>query len=141
MRPRNGLNTGSFGTDGFGGGFDWEASHTGTMTVTNCFIHDNAITDGRGAGITATNTGGGTGNFTMSNSTVSHNTVNRPDPVHDLGTGGGIFFGSATDPSALWKFSSRAISVRETASAVPLRVCTSWLFPSSLNLIPSRRAW
>jgi CSLREA domain-containing protein/fimbrial isopeptide formation D2 family protein len=94
LEIRFGHNTGTFSTDGFGGGFDWEASHTGTMTVTNCNIHDNAIEDGRGAGITATNTGGGTGNFTMSKSTVSHNVAQRK--LTNSGTGGGIFFGSKT---------------------------------------------
>jgi hypothetical protein len=94
LEIRFGHNNGSFVSDGFGGGFDWEASHTGTMTVTNCNIHDNAIEDGSGSGITATNTGGGTGNFTMSNSTVSHNVAQRQGA--NSGRGGGIFFGSAT---------------------------------------------
>jgi uncharacterized repeat protein (TIGR01451 family) len=94
LEIRFGHNTGTFGTDGFGGGFDWEATHTGNMAVTNCNIHDNAIEDGRGAGITATNTGGGTGTFTMSGSTVSNNVAQRK--LTNSGTGGGIFFGTAT---------------------------------------------
>lgn len=94
MEIRFGKNQASFGTNGFGGGFDWEASHTGTMTVTNCNIHDNTIADGSGGGITATNTGGGTGQFTISNSTVSSNVAARP--AGNTARGGGIFFGAAT---------------------------------------------
>ncbi|HEY1402179.1 MAG TPA: VCBS repeat-containing protein, partial [Terriglobales bacterium] len=94
LEIRFGKNLASFGTNGFGGGFDWEASHTGTMTVTNCNIHDNTIADGSGGGITATNTGGGTGQFTISSSTVSSNVAARPSG--NTARGGGIFFGSAT---------------------------------------------
>ncbi|HWX53744.1 MAG TPA: hypothetical protein VN176_04045, partial [Verrucomicrobiae bacterium] len=94
LEIRFGFNPGTFAGDGFGGGFDWEASKTGTMTVTSCNIHDNRIHDGRGAGITATNTGGGTGQFTMSNSTVANNVASRTGT--NSGSGGGIFFGSAT---------------------------------------------
>jgi CSLREA domain-containing protein/fimbrial isopeptide formation D2 family protein/uncharacterized repeat protein (TIGR01451 family) len=94
MTIRFGKNLASFGTNGFGGGFDWEGSHTGTMTVTDVIVTDNTIADGSGGGITITNTGGGTGNFTMSNSTVSNNVAARP--LGNTARGGGIFVGSAT---------------------------------------------
>jgi CSLREA domain-containing protein len=94
MEIRFGKNLASFATNGFGGGFDWEASHTGTMTVTNCNTHDNTIADGSGGGVTITNTGGGTGQFTMSNSSVNNNVAARPGG--NTARGGGIFIGSAT---------------------------------------------
>jgi len=49
--------------------------------------------------------------------------------------------GSTTDPSSRWPFSSSAMIVRPTATAVPLRVCSvSGLPPCSRTRISSRRA-
>lgn len=52
MTLRFGRNQTSFATDGFGGGFDWEASATGNLTVTDVIVTDNSTADGDGGGVT-----------------------------------------------------------------------------------------
>lgn len=91
---RFGRNPSTFATDGFGGGFDWEGSGTGTLTVTNSIVTDNRTLDGDGGGVAATNSTAGAGSFTVSNSTLSNNVPARigiNSPV-----GGGFFAGTLT---------------------------------------------
>ncbi|HEX9160072.1 MAG TPA: CSLREA domain-containing protein, partial [Thermoanaerobaculia bacterium] len=95
MTIRFGKNTASFATDGFGGAFDWEASGTGTLSVTDVIVDQNTTADGDGGGITLTNTGGGPGAATFSNVTVSNNTV-QESSTGGAGIGGGIFIGTTT---------------------------------------------
>ena len=92
LEIRYGKNPSPVSGDGYGGGFDWDASGTGTLSVTNCYIHDNSTTDGPGGGISASFTGAGAGNFTISNSKVQNNTSQRV--AGTTGQGGGIFMGS-----------------------------------------------
>ncbi len=91
---RYGRNPSTFTLDGFGGGFDWEGSGTGTMNVSGCVVTDNRTTDGDGGGITATNSSAGSGGFTASNTTISNNMPARAGANSPLG--GGIFVGQIT---------------------------------------------
>ena len=91
---RYGRNPSTFLVDGFGGGFDWEGSGTGTMNVSGCVVTDNRTMDGDGGGITATNSSAGSGGFTASNTTISNNMPARAGANSPLG--GGIFVGQIT---------------------------------------------
>jgi hypothetical protein len=85
-----------FAGDGFGAGIDWEASDTGTLTITNCNIHDNTATDGAGAGLFLTNSFSETGGATISQTTIASNTAKSS--MDDTGAqGGGIFSGFTPD--------------------------------------------
>ncbi|HSM84528.1 MAG TPA: CSLREA domain-containing protein, partial [Candidatus Limnocylindrales bacterium] len=95
MTIRFGRNQTSFATDGFGGGFDWEASGTGTLSVTDVIVTDNSTADGDGGGITLTNGPGGTGKATISASTIRNNVV-QESSTGGSGLGGGIFAGQHT---------------------------------------------
>ncbi|HEX7285217.1 MAG TPA: CSLREA domain-containing protein [Candidatus Angelobacter sp.] len=92
---RFGRNQTSFATDGFSGGFDWEASGTGTLQVTDVIVTDNSTADGDGAGITLTNAPGGAGKATIISSVIQNNTVNEAS-TGGSGLGGGIFAGTHT---------------------------------------------
>ncbi len=91
---RFGRNPSTFATDGFGGGFDWEGSGTGTLNVSGSVVTDNRTTDGDGGGITATNSSPGAGGFTASTTTISNNMPARAGANSPLG--GGIFVGQTT---------------------------------------------
>ena len=92
MTIRYGRNPSGFSGDGFGGGLDFEASGTGNLTLTDCIVTDNSTLDGDGGGLTATNTPGGSGQVTISNSTISNNHPARIGGSSPFG--GGIFFGA-----------------------------------------------
>ena len=91
---RNGRNQSSFAGDGFGGGFDWEGSGTGTISVTNSEVSTNSTLDGDGGGIVATNSVAGTGAVTISSCVISSNTPARTGGSSPFG--GGIFVGTGT---------------------------------------------
>jgi len=95
MTIRYGRNPSSFGGDGFGGGFDWEGSGTGTLSINDLIVTGNSTLDGDGGGITATNSVAGTGSVTITNSTISNNAPARTSPGASP-FGGGIFFGTTT---------------------------------------------
>jgi CSLREA domain-containing protein len=95
---RYGRNSNSYsGGDDFGGAFDWEASGTGNLTVTNCTITDNSTVNDDGGGIYATNgqpDGGGL--VTITNSTIQNN---QTSPTGGSGIGGGLYMGPDTNLS------------------------------------------
>ncbi|HWI62691.1 MAG TPA: DUF11 domain-containing protein, partial [Symbiobacteriaceae bacterium] len=87
---QNGNNTSSRVADGFGGGLDWEASGTGTLTIYNCVIQNNITAQGDGGGLTLTNTpGNAAGRATITKSVITNNRASA-------GIGGGIFIGTTT---------------------------------------------
>ena len=91
MTIRYGKNPSGYFLDGFGGGLDFDASGTGNLTLTDCIVTDNTTADGDGGGLVATNSSPGSGQVTITNSTISNNhpaRVGGNSPV-----GGGIFFG------------------------------------------------
>ena len=90
---RFGLNPSTFSLDGFGGGFDWEGSGTGTLTVSNLIVTNNSTTDGDGGGITATSSAGNSF-ISITNSTISNNDPDRTGNASPIG--GGIFVGQQT---------------------------------------------
>jgi trimeric autotransporter adhesin len=92
MTIRFGKNPSGYFGDGFGGGLDFEASGTGNLTLTDCIVTDNSTTDGDGGGLTATNTPGGSGQVTITNSTLANNHPARVGAGNSP-VGGGIFFG------------------------------------------------
>ena len=92
MTIRYGKNPSGYFGDGFGGGLDFEASGTGNLTLTDCIVTDNTTTDGDGGGLAATNTPGGSGQVTITNSTISNNHPARIGAGNSP-VGGGIFFG------------------------------------------------
>lgn len=100
LEIRFGMNLGSFATDGSGGGIDWDGSSTsnsgaGTLTITNCNIHDNVVTDGWGGGLSLSNSSTASGTLvTITNSTIANNVAHRASP--DSGMGGGISLGPDT---------------------------------------------
>jgi uncharacterized repeat protein (TIGR01451 family) len=81
-----------FAGDGFGAGIDWEADDTGTLSVTNCNIHDNTSTDGGGAGLFLTNSVSEVGGATVSGSTIANNSAHST-VSGSASEGGGIFSG------------------------------------------------
>ncbi|MEP6900146.1 MAG: carboxypeptidase regulatory-like domain-containing protein [Actinomycetota bacterium] len=91
---RFGRNPSTFAADGFGGGFDWEGSGTGTLTVSGSIVTDNRSVDGDGGGIAATNSLAGAGTFTVSNSTIANNIPGRSGANSPVG--GGAFVGQST---------------------------------------------
>lgn len=95
MTIRYGRNPSSFATDGFGGGFDWEGSGTGTLTINDLIVTDNRTVDGDGGGITVTNSVAGSGSVTITNSTISNNIPARVS-VGASAFGGALFIGTAT---------------------------------------------
>ncbi len=100
LEIRFGMNLGSFAADGSGGGIEWDGSSTlnagaGTLTVTNCNIHDNVVTDGWGGGLALSNRSTASGTLvTITNSTIANNVAHRASP--DSGMGGGISLGPDT---------------------------------------------
>ena len=90
---RFGLNPSTFLLDGFGGGFDWEGSGTGTLTISNLTVTDNSTIDGDGGGITATSAAGNSF-ISVTNSTISNNDPDRTGSASPVG--GGIFVGTNT---------------------------------------------
>src|SRR6267142_4508239 len=100
LEIRFGMNLGSFATDGSGGGLEWDGSSTlnpgaGTLTITNCNIHDNVVTDGSGGGLALSNSSTASGTLvTITDSTISNNVAHRASP--DSGMGGGISLGPDT---------------------------------------------
>lgn len=100
LEVRFGMNLGSFAADGSGGGIEWDGSSSlgpaaGTLTLTNCNIHDNVVTDGYGGGLALHNSSSASGTLvTITDSTISNNAAHRLSP--DAGQGGGIFLGADT---------------------------------------------
>lgn len=92
MTIRYGKNSSSYFGDGFGGGLDFEASGAGNLTLTDCIVTENTTSDGDGGGLAATNTPGGSGQVSITNSTISNNHPARSGPGNSP-VGGGIFFG------------------------------------------------
>ncbi len=91
---RFGRNQSTFASGiGFGGGFDWEGSGTGTLTISNLVVTDNSTTDGDGGGIAAT-TAAGSSFISLTGSTISNNDPDRAGAAPPLG--GGLFIGFAT---------------------------------------------
>ncbi len=88
---RFGRNPSTFSADGFGGGFDWEASGTGTLTVSGVTVDSNSTLDGDGGGIVATSAPVGSGVVSITNSTISSNNPGRTGNNSPIG--GGIFVG------------------------------------------------
>jgi len=87
---RHGKNTSSRSGDGYGGGLDWEASGTGTLTIYNCIITNNTVADGDGGGLVATNTpGGAAALLTIAKTQITSNEASN-------GIGGGVFIGTNT---------------------------------------------
>ncbi|MBS1797258.1 MAG: Ig-like domain repeat protein [Acidobacteria bacterium] len=94
IRFQFGRNQGSYSGDGFAGAFDWEASGTGTLTVSNCIVSDSRALDGDGGGIALTNSNAGNGSFTGTALTVTNNQPSRIGLSSSFG--GGIFVGTTT---------------------------------------------
>ncbi|MGI8641285.1 MAG: Ig-like domain repeat protein, partial [Pyrinomonadaceae bacterium] len=88
---RFGRNPGTFTGDGFGGGFDWEANGTGTLTVSGLTVDSNSTLDGDGGGIVATSLPVASGVISITNSTISNNDPDRTGSNSPIG--GGIFVG------------------------------------------------
>ncbi|MBK9768804.1 MAG: DUF11 domain-containing protein [Chloracidobacterium sp.] len=91
---RFGRNPSPFAGDGFGGGFDWEASGTGTLSVTNSEISSNSTLDGDGGGVVATNSNAGAGAVTINNTVITGNAPARTGGASPAG--GGLFVGTTT---------------------------------------------
>ncbi|MDX2032617.1 MAG: CSLREA domain-containing protein [Blastocatellia bacterium] len=89
---RFGRNTSGFSGDGFGGGLDWEASSTGTLSISNCTITQNTTADGDGGGLAITNVSGAPATVTITGTTISSNQPARVGAASPLG--GGIFQGT-----------------------------------------------
>jgi CSLREA domain-containing protein len=93
---RFGRNPSTFASDGFGGGLDWDANSTGTLTISNVIVDQNGTLDGDGGGVVATTFPlSGSGFVSITNSTISNNDPDR-SPVSSSPIGGGIFVGTAT---------------------------------------------
>ena len=90
---RFGRNPSPITGDGFGGGIDWEASGTGTLSIAGTTIDSNRTVDGPGGGVVATNTPGGAGAMTISSTTISNNIAAS---AAGAANGGGIFVGFNT---------------------------------------------
>lgn len=75
--------------DSFGGGIDWEASGTGTLTIYNSVIADNFTGEGDGGGIVAANGRGDSGSpfLRIEKTVISGNRVND-------GVGAGLAIGA-----------------------------------------------
>ena len=82
-------------SDGFGGGLDWDAGTTGTMSLDNTVATSNTLNSaGVGGGgylFTSATTPGG-GSVTITNSTVSNNLATAGGVTSAIG--GGIFVGN-----------------------------------------------
>lgn len=94
VRIQFGRNTFPLNSDGYGGGFDWEGSGTGTLVVSNSIITDNRTVDGEGAGVVITNDTAGAGNTSFTNVTISNNLSARSGGASPFG--GGMYIGNAT---------------------------------------------
>lgn len=85
----------STGGDGYGGGFDWEASGTGTLTVSNVTVSNCRTTNGLGGGIAITNEpSGGSGTTSFTNVTISNNIPGNS--VGGSSQGGALYVGKLT---------------------------------------------
>lgn len=85
----------STGIDGYGGGFDWEASGTGTLTVSNVNVANCRTTNGEGGGVVITNEpSGGSGTTSFTNVTISNNIPGNSAGGSSLG--GGLYVGKFT---------------------------------------------
>ncbi len=91
LTMRFGRNPSSFAVDGYGGAIDWEASGTGTLTLSGVNVDSNTATDGVGGGIAGTNSNAGAGLMTLTNVNVTNNTAQRVAATGNFG--GGIFAG------------------------------------------------
>ena len=79
----------------FGGAFDWEATGTGTLSLTNCVIAYNSTVHNDGGGIYATNAlPGQSGGVTISLSQIQYNNTSA---TGESGVGGGLFLGPDTN--------------------------------------------
>ncbi|HWY76631.1 MAG TPA: right-handed parallel beta-helix repeat-containing protein, partial [Verrucomicrobiae bacterium] len=130
----NGFNRGNATIlDGWGGAFDFDTGGTGnnTLTVTNCNITTNKLTEGEGGGIAIFNTNNGTGVATITNSTIQNNTVAPSSPSGIAGTGGGIFMGT---PAAIVLNNTKVLNNSATANAggVPIGGGMNFVGPSGL---------
>lgn len=100
LEIRFGMNLGSFAGDGSGGGIEWDGSSNlnsgaGSLTIANCNIHDNVVTDGWGGGLALSNSATASGTLVIiTNSTIANNVAHRASP--DSGMGGGISLGTDT---------------------------------------------
>ncbi|CAN5222390.1 hypothetical protein BH10ACI1_BH10ACI1_10310 [soil metagenome] len=94
MTMRFGRNPSTFGTDGYGGGLDWDGVANGTISMSNVNVDQNTATDGRGGGLVFTTGASGTG-ATLTNVNVTSNTASRTIPTNGT-LGGGIFVGFGT---------------------------------------------
>ena len=93
MTLRFGRNLSSAATDGFGGAMDWEATSTGTISMSGMTIDSSTAINGPGGGVALVNSSGGVGAATLTNVTVSNNTASAL-------FGGGIAVGNNTGISA-----------------------------------------
>src|SRR6202790_704326 len=103
--------------DGLGGAFDFDTGNvppTGTLTVTNCNITTNTLTEGEGGGFALFNTNNGTGFATITNSTIQNNTVAPSSPNGVAGNGGGIFVGT---PATMVMNNSKVLNNSAIANA------------------------
>ena len=83
------------GGDDFGGAFDWEATGTGNLYLTNCTIAYNSTVHNDGGGIYATNALPGTpGGVTIILSQLQHNNTSA---TGESGLGGGLYLGPDTN--------------------------------------------